>query len=687
MVLYRGQQSNRNSAVRPRSRAPTGVGWVSARRRRRRWRIVPPLTVRHRPIVEPISSAEQEFVRRSAFYMRVGALGLVAATLFGVLLLRLWSLQVIQGARLAHAARAQTFRTVYLPTSRGSIVDRSRRMLVGTTGQLAVTADAASLGKIDAKSRWRPTRRGRAELRRLARLAHRPTWTLVAAVRRSVRRAPFAPAIVVAHASRDLAGYLDERAASFRGFQTTVLPQRWYPFGGLGSEFLGLLGEVDKQELHTRRYAHARAGQIVGQSGVEATYDRVLDRGLATGRVPVDARGTVVGGLRLQPVRRTGHGLQLTIDARLQRAAEHAIQDGIQFAHRAGHADANAGAAVVMNPWNGAVYALASYPSFDQTAAAHNPRYFASLFRAHNTPLLDRATQGLYPTGSTFKPIVAEAALASGLITPWSSIPCTGSLLVGNIVFHNVEPAINESMNLDQALTVSCDTWFYRLGTMFYARQASTGALDMQRWAHLLGLGHRTGIDVPGEYGGVVPTPGWLRRTFRDPLQRIWYEGYSVNLSIGQGYLAVTPLQLAVAYSALANGGSVVRPHVAQALLTPSGTTARVLHFRPRRRLHLVDVDTIRQGLYNAAHSADGTSSAVFGSFPVPVAGKTGTAQTPNGSDHSWYASWAPAYKPQVVVVVLIEHGGFGVEAAAPAAREIYSSFFHVHQPQTPPTG
>jgi penicillin-binding protein 2 len=197
----------------------------------------------------------------------------------------------------------------------------------------------------------------------------------------------------------------------------------------------------------------------------------------------------------------------------------------------------------------------------------------------------------------------------------------------------------------------------------------------MQRWAQALGLGHPTGIDLPGEYGGVVPTPAWLHRTFREPVQRIWYEGYSVNLSIGQGYLAVTPLQLAVAYSALANGGTVVRPHVAHAIWMPDGKRLP-LRFRARRRLHLVDVDAIRQGLYDAAHAPGGTSASIFSSFRVPVSGKTGTAQTPFGSDHSWYASWAPARSPRVVVVVLIEHGGFGVEAAAPAAREIYSSFF-----------
>src|SRR5262245_46642312 len=666
-------------AVRPLRRMRFGAAseWVSTRRRRHwGWRTAP-VFVRPRPIAEPVSVAERDFFQRPAFYARVGALGFVAMTLFAVLLLRLWSLEVIQGRQYAHAAEAQSFRIVHFPTARGVIVDRAGRLLAGTTGRVAVTADAPTLGTTDSHQRWKPSPTGWTRLRHLARVAHVPTWTLIANIRRSVRRSPFAPAVVIGRPSRGLAGYLDERATEFRGFGVSVLPQRWYPRGALGSEFLGLLGEVDRRQLRERRYAAAQPGQIVGRSGVEAKYERVLDRGLAIARVPVDARGNIVGPLRAIPTRTRAHGLRLTIDTQLQLAAERALRDGIAYAHRAGHGDARAGAAVVMNPWNGSLYALASYPSFDQSRAALDSRYLAALFRDSRTPLLDRATQGLYPTGSTFKPIVAEAALATGLITPGSIIPCTGSLTVGNVVFHNVEPAINAQLNLDQALSISCDTWFYRLGTMFYARQAATGALDMQRWAQQLGLGHPTGLDLPGEYGGVVPTPAWLKRTFREPAARIWYEGYSVNLAIGQGYLAVTPLQLAVAYSALANGGTVVRPHAGLALLSSRGKPVRPLRFRPRRRLRLTDADAIRRGLYDAAHS--GTSATVFGSFPIPVAGKTGTAQTPSGSDHSWYASWAPADHPRVVVVVLIEHGGFGVEAAAPAAREIYSAFFHVH--------
>jgi penicillin-binding protein 2 len=672
----------RLAAARPPRRARFGAAgeWASVRRRRRRLASrMPAVVIRARPRAEPVSVAELDYFRRPAFHVRVGAVGLVAVTVFAVLFLRLWSLELIQGRQLAHAAQAQTFRTVHFPTARGPIFDRAGRLLAGTTGTVAVSADPATLGTVDPRGRWRPSPTGRARVRHLARVAHVPARRLLGNIRRSVRRSPFAPAVVIGRPSTALASYLDERARDFRGFTVSVLPNRGYPRGSLGGEFLGLLGEVTSRELRADRYKGARLGQVVGQSGVEATYDHVLDGGLSSARVHVDARGRIVGPLRPEPQKPRARGLQLSISLHLQQAAMHAIQDGIAAAHRAGHPDANAGAAVVMNPWNGEIYALASYPGFDQRRAAFDRGYMSSLFRTPGSPLLDRATQGLYPTGSTFKPIVAEAALATGLITPWSTLPCTGSLTVGNIVFHNVEPAINASLNLEQALAISCDTWFYRLGTMFYARQAATGALDMQRWAHELGLGHTTGLDLPGEYGGVVPTPSWLRQTFRTPAQRIWYEGYSVNLSIGQGYLAVTPLQLAVAYSALANGGIVVRPHVARAILSAHGAVIRRFHFPPSRRLRLTDVDAIRTGLYEAAHAADGTSTAIFGSFPVPVAGKTGTAQTPFGSDHSWYASWAPAGAPRVVVVVLIEHGGFGVEAAAPAAREIYSAFFHVH--------
>jgi penicillin-binding protein 2 len=640
----------------------------------------PPLrTVRlPRPRVEPLSTVRAPFFRSTQFFVRVGVLSMVALTAFAFLALRLWSLQVLHGAEYASTAQRQIVRTVDLPGTRAEIVDARGRPLATTDGRLVVAADADVLGRLDPHGDWHASASGMRTLGRLHRLTHVPLRTLIRRIKADVVRSPFAHAVVLPRLSRPLAFFLDERVARYPGLHVEALPVRGYPQGALGSEFLGLVGEVSPAELR-KRGRRAQPGELVGQSGLEATYDRRLNGGFRRARVRVDAAGRTVGPLRLVGSHRRLPRLRLSIDATLQRAAERAIRDGINLAHRAGHPDADAGAAVVMNPWTGALYALASYPHFDQSEAARNSRYLSRLLQGQvpGQSLLDRATQGLYPTGSTFKPIVAEAALADGLITPYTELPCTGSLTVGNVVFHNVEPAINAILDLPQALEISCDTWFYRLGELFYQRQQQ-GDAAMQRWARALGLGHPTGLDVPGESGGVVPTPAWLRRTFSQPWARIWYEGTSVNLSIGQGYLAVTPLQLAVAYSALANGGTVVRPHVADALLGAHGT--RRLAFPPRAHLRLHDIWAIRKGLFDAAHAPGGTSASIFGTFPIAVDGKTGTAQAPSGSDHSWYASWAPAYRPRVVVVVLIEHGGFAVEAAAPAAREIYQAYFHLRR-------
>jgi len=630
-----------------------------------------------RPRQEMLSHVRAPWFGGPGFYARVGVFWLLALALFAVLGLRLWSLQVLHSGPFRRAAATQATRTVLLPAPRGAIVDDRGRPLVETGAEPVVEADPSTLGAADAAGLWQPNRLGRRVLDELAGLARMRATTLVGRIRASFRSDPFAPAVVVPHAPAALTAFLAERARGYPGLSTTSLPTRVYPSGSLGGTFLGLLGQLSPEELARRKLPWAHAGEVVGQSGVEASYDRYLNGGFAVARESVDALGRPQGQLHLAAEAKPPDSLQLTIDTRLQRVAQQAIRHGIALAHQAGYGDANAGAAVVMNPRTGALYALASDPELDQAAAANDPAYLQRLLarRSGQSALVDLATQGLFPTGSAFKPIVAEAALSAGLITPTSTLPCTGSLTVGGIVFHNVESWINESLTLPEALEISCDTWFYQLGERFYFRQLQ-GNLDVQRWARLLGLGHTTGLDIPGESAGVVPTPSWLERSYG----ATWYEGQSVNLAIGQGYLDVTPLQLAVAYSALANGGTVVRPHVASAVLTPGGR--KQLSFPPVRRVALVDVNAIREGLYLAAHGPGGTSTSVFGTFAIPVAGKTGTAQVPSGSDDSWYASWAPASNPKVVVVVVIEHGGFGADAAAPAARQIYQAFF-----EHPPAG
>jgi penicillin-binding protein 2 len=619
--------------------------------------------------LQPYSRADAPFFRSPGFFVRVGGLAAVVGVALCLLALRAWSIQILHGPAYTALANGQAYRTVDLIGPRGPIVDAKGRTLAGMTGHVVVVADVAALGAFDSKG-WHPSATGLDDLRKLSQLAHASVPTFITRIRRSVVRSPFAPAVVLSHPTEPLAAYLDERAKSYPGFSVTYLPSRSYPQGAFGSTFLGLLGEVSPSMLGTTRYAHARAGETVGLSGVEATYDKYLNGGFDHARVRVDSMGRVVGQLQ----RGTLHSLptlQLSIDARLQRAADKAVQDGIALAQANGHADARAGAAVVMDPRTGAIYALSSYPTYNQVAAARDPTYLASLYkdRGANPRLLNQATQGVYPTGSTFKPIVAEAALSEGIITPSTPQLCTGGFTIGGHTFHNVEAGIFESMTLPTALAQSCDTWFYRLGDKFFLR----GSQGIQRWAKLLGLGHPTGLDVPFESPGLVPTPAWLQKTQHMP----WYEGQTINLSIGQGYLQVTPLQLAVAYSALVNGGTVVRPHVAQAILR--GASVQTLKFKPVRKVKLKDVWAIKQGLYAAAHSPGGTSASLFANFPIPVAGKTGTAESGTGrGDHSWYASWAPANNPKVVVVVLIAHGGFGAQAAGPAAKEIYQAFFRV---------
>ncbi|MGB2953458.1 MAG: penicillin-binding transpeptidase domain-containing protein, partial [Gaiellaceae bacterium] len=538
---------------------------------------------RARPLVEPLSTARAGFFGSAGFFLRVGLLGAFAALLFGILALRLWSLQVIQGPAFRHVAQAQTYRFVNLPTTRAAIVDSKNRVLASSTGRVVLTADPAALGTIDKHGRWTPSRRGIALLERAARVAKTTATPLIRRLKRDVVRSPYAPAVVLPDLTPDLSYFFDERGAVFPGLHVAVLPDRNYPQGGLGGEFLGLLGEIGPTQLKERGYRGYQPGEVIGQSGVEAAYDRVLNGGLDRARVAVDSLGRTVGPLQVVHHKQPSRILQLSIDADVQRAAEQAIRNGIGYAHLAGHSDANAGAAVVLDPRDGSVLALASYPDFNQVEAATSPSYLDRLLHSNNpaTPLLNRATQGLYPTGSAFKPIVAEAGLATGAITPSTSLLCSGSFTIGGFTFHNVEPSVYSFMSLPQALSQSCDTWFYRLGDKLYFQHGT----PIQDWAHRLGLGRPTGLDLPGESTGVVPTPQWLQKTWHQP----WYEGNTINLSIGQGYLAVTPLQLAVAYSALVNGGTVWKPHVAKAVLAPDGRVIRELHFKPRAHVQLKD--------------------------------------------------------------------------------------------------
>jgi penicillin-binding protein 2 len=625
--------------------------------------------------LQPYSRVDAPYFRSPGFYVRVGGLAIVVAAGLSFLLLRAWSIQVLHGKQYAKAAHQQALRTVNLLGARGAITDDRGQLIAGTTGHFVIDADAASLGSRDAHGRWSPSPTGLRAIKRLARLTGSRWGLLVARVRHDVYQSPFAPAVVIQHPRAALTAYLLERSDRFPGFKVEGEATRSYPQGAFGSQFLGLLGQISKPELESHAYKCGQPGEVVGQSGVEAAYDSVLNACFVQAKVPVDSLGRIAGALRY-PRQKQPPTLQLSIDTRLQKAAQNALAYGMEQARLNGHSPTGA-SAIAINPWTGAIKAIVSYPTFNQKIAANNTKYLARLYKEQvSTPTLNRAIAGVYPTGSTFKPIISEAALSAGIITPFTPQLCSGSFTLGNHTFFNVERGAYETMTLPTALEQSCDTWFYRLGDRIWQADPAQKGMLIQRWARKLGLGERPPIDLTGAAAGYLPVPGpYFEKESGTP----WYEGQTVNLAIGQGALQVSPLQLAVAYSALVNGGTVVRPHVGEAVIRNG--VRKLLHFKPVRKLKLSPYTwAIKQGLYDAANNPSGTSFSVFSGFPIKVAGKTGTAEAPtaaNSADHSWYASWAPYDHPKLVVVAMIEHGGFGAEAAAPTVRRIYQAYFH----------
>jgi penicillin-binding protein 2 len=383
----------------------------------------------------------------------------------------------------------------------------------------------------------------------------------------------------------------------------------------------------------------------------------------------------------------------MTLDAKLQRAAERALEYGIGVAHDNDAWAADGGAVVALDPRTGAIRALASNPTFDPRIYVGRPKpadlrplLDQQAAKEANFPALNRAIAGLYPPGSTWKPVTALAAMREGLVSAYSPLPCTGSMEIDGTTFKNWNPFINESMTLPTALAASCDTYFYQLGLEFYNLPPQRGS-PFQKWASAFGFGKTAGLDVGGEDAGLLPTPQWRRKNFDSEIDKLWKSGDSVQLAIGQKDLLVTPLQMARFYALVANGGKLVTPHLVSSVEQPGNPGAVKQVFAPPPRLvnvHPAELRAVQQGLYLASNASYGTSSGVFNSFPVPIAGKTGTAEkvVDLGSfmrmmDQSWWCGYGPADKtPELVVCVLIENGGHGGTAAAPAALKVFESYF-----------
>jgi penicillin-binding protein 2 len=366
-----------------------------------------------------------------------------------------------------------------------------------------------------------------------------------------------------------------------------------------------------------------------------------------------------------------GDNVRLTIDPSVQATGEAALGSfGLP------------GAFVAMDIKTGAIIAMGSRPTYDPSffTRPFTTARFKALFSsaASEAPLVNRAISGAYPTGSVFKPITATAALQGGLLTPQTQVFDGGTLKVDVLTLHNAKNAVFGSLDMTNALRVSSDIFFYKLGLKAPAK--GSGGL-IQDWARQLGLGSQTGIDLPNEAPGLIPNPAWRDKLYAEhKTDRPWTVGDNINLSVGQGDLQADPLQMAVAYSTLANGGDVVVPHVVDRV---EDVTGRVLQeVRPQVKRH-VNIDpanrqAILNGLHGAAMSPGGTSYPVFGNFPIQIMGKTGTAQRAPHPDQAWYVAAAPFGNPRIVVAATVERGGFGVDTAAPIVEQILADYFNV---------
>lgn len=643
---------------------------------------------------------------------RLRLLALLVLGMFAALTTRLWFLQVLAVEQYRDAAEDNGVRLVEIPAQRGRILDSSGEKLVDSRLSLVLRINRQDLG--DQKEDV---------LYRLSQLLEVPAAELGEQLAAPGYYA-FSPIPIAIDIPEKVVLYIKENARHFPGVEVLELPVRSYPLGNAGAHVLGYLNEVTEDELASPAFADYEPGDLVGRDGVEAVYEHELVGTPGIVKYRVNSVDEILGeiGRRQLPV--PGNDVYLTLDADTQRLAEDSLQLGMQHARTffdeasAKYLVANAGAVVVMNPDTGGIEAMASLPTFypslftQRTSGNEYERRFGV---AKGLPLLNRALVGQYPPGSTYKPMVALAALSQPrenqpnqtILSTEQGYGCPPSWTVPfdednpdaiQYVFDNWTSANLGFMSVARSLAKSCDTVYYPAGyeywRLFYPPPWDDGVEGnddlparepLQKDLRALGFDDPTNVDLPFEEDGRVPTAEWKRDIHRDNPEAFpfgqWVPGDFVNMSIGQGDTLVTPLQLAAAYSAIMNDARVCTPHVLDRVVDPQ-TGAEVRRYTPQCRLvrgiDPADVAYVREALVGTLRS-DGTAAGAFGGFPfeqVWVAGKTGTAEVDPLQDYSWFAVMAESQGERHVVVVLVEQGGHGSTTAAPIARHIIEGLY-----------
>jgi penicillin-binding protein 2 len=627
---------------------------------------------------------------------RLKLLALFVVIMFVALTTRLWFLQVLAFEDNRDKAQDNGLRTAPTDAIRGDIVDARGQLLVGNRLSLEVRVTLTEL-QANGKAEEIET------VRRLAKLMRIPAAKIYARLQ-DPQYFPFQPKPVAEFVDRSVSWAIAERPDLYRGVEVVQTSVRDYPFGALGAQVLGWVGQIDAAQLEDPGYAKYGQTDLVGRAGVERSYERWLRGTKGKTTYLVNSDGETLRKLDERPAV-PGHDLSLALDIRIQRAAERELFAGMREAR--GHFDedtgrnleANAGAVIVMRPEDGGVVALASWPTFRPSwfvpGLTNQQRTY--LFESTQAPTLNRATQLTYAPGSTFKPFVALSAVKEGFADLGGYYLCpseyTAATDPDGRPFGNWSQSQGGRISIARSLALSCDTVYYAWGDQFWQRWrdnfAGANNQPFQRDLHQWGFDAPTGIDLPSEGSGLIPTPAWKEQYAEDhpelflPDQRAWLPADSILLSIGSGSTLVTPIGLATAYAAIANDGKRCRPHLVDGIVNAEGETVKKIGGRCTKAVPYTQdqLTYIRDALAQVT-TGDGTAASAFSGFPlseVPVAGKTGTAErgSKEFQDTSWFVALVgPIDNPDYVVAVMVEQGGFGAETAAPIARHVIERMY-----------
>ena len=618
--------------------------------------------------------------------LRLTILLVVVACLFSALFARLWFLQVINAPTAQAVAADNGVRTIYTPAPRGLILDTTGKVLVGNVNEPVIEVNRqVAVQNPDMVARLAP-------------LLGKTVPQLDSAIN-NLQYSPYAPVPVAPDATPEQILYIQENQSLFPGVQATTMSVRNYSSLGMAAaNIVGYVGQISSGELTKLKTQGYQAGDQIGLAGIEAEYESYLRGTPGMQKVQVDSKGNVLGTLSsTQPV--PGDNIRLTINGTIQAVAQSAIAQGQVAAQHTFDPvsgrdfSSPAGSAVVEDPKTGQIVALATNPTYDPSwfVGGISKARYDQLLNNPTDPLLDRSIQGQYAPGSTFKLITAIAGLKYGIITPNSVFNDTGSIQIGTFVAHNDNGEAYGPIDLQQAITVSSDNFFNNIGLQLWYGKKTYGDDALQNVAAQFGLGKATGIDLPNEAAGKIPTPeSYVKDHQADPAvfkEAQWYPGNSDQAAIGQDEDLVTPLQLANAYSCFANGGTLYQPTLVKDAETQNGAVVKdfgtkvlnQVQIQPDWRAAMI------AGFDGVTHSSKGTAASDFvgtelDTPAIDIAGKTGTAQVnPPRQNTSVFTSFSPAAGPngpQYVVDSFMEQSGYGASVAAPVVREIYAALY-----------